>query len=91
MADWRGKAAVVVGVVGLAAGGLHAITPDTRQPTPPAQQVQRDLETLSDANERSTDRMREQGMDGVDAENRERLVSGQTPPNRPDGPRLRIR
>lgn len=49
------------------------------------------LEDLSDADERSKGRMRDEANDLVDSENRRRIAPGETRPLGPRRPRVRLR
>lgn len=81
MRAWQ-KSALVVGTTAtLISGGLWALDP-ARPGTSEAdtQQVERQMGQLEDADEMSKDRMRDEGMDGVDAENRRKADAGEVRP-----------
>lgn len=87
MKSWQ-KGALIVGTSAtLISGGLWMLDParpgteDARQ-----QQVERQMGQLEDADEMSKDRMRDQGNDGIDAENRRRTDAGEVRPR----PRVRL-
>ena len=88
MSNWKSRAAVGLGAMGLAAGVLTAISPDQPQTEQDRSRsnIERDLGNLSDSEEANRDRFRDEGKDLGDANNEERLRPGEHRP-----PKLRIR
>lgn len=86
----RDTALIGASVVLLAVGANQALQPSTPggDHQPPRQGQ---LGDLSDADERSKDRMRDDANDHVDAEERRRLAPGETRPPEPRRPRVQLR
>lgn len=86
----RDTALVGASVVMLAVGANQMLQPpgtgDDHQPPRQGQ-----LEDLSDADERSKGRTRDDANDHVDAEGRRRIAPGETRPPEPRRPRVRLR
>ena len=77
MADWKSKAAVVMGTAGIVLGGLSALGPQDLKDNRPNQTVEQQLNDLADSHERTTEGHRDKGMDGLDMENQEKLKPGE--------------
>ncbi|MFC0316519.1 hypothetical protein ACFQNE_13835 [Gordonia phosphorivorans] len=82
MSDFRNKAAIVASATALVAGGLWMLEPPN--PRGPVKPVNQQVEELDDANGQQADRNRDSGNDGLNAEDRERVRSGE------HRPRMRI-
>lgn len=86
----RDTALVGASVVVLAVGANQMLQPSNpRDDLQPPRQGQ--LEDLSDTDERSKGRMRDEADDLVDAEERRRIAPGETRPPEPRRPRVRLR
>ncbi|WP_182263225.1 hypothetical protein [Rhodococcus sp. UFZ-B548] len=90
MATWKTRAAVGLGTMGLVLGALNTLAPqspdtDERDRT----RIERDLGDLSDSDERARDRVYDNGSDGLNDENRERLRPVEPRPG--ELPKVRIR
>ncbi|GGD24602.1 hypothetical protein [Nocardioides daphniae] len=77
-------------VVGLAVGVNQLLAPSTPEESRQNQQQQQ-VENLSDADENNKQRMRDEGNDHVDAENDQKVRSGERRPPEPYRPKIRIR
>lgn len=84
MPGWKTNTTVVAGVAGLVFGTLGALGPE-QSPDERRDRLGSQLSDLSDADQISKDRLRERGMDGIDMENREKLLPAERLP------RIRIR
>lgn len=72
LTSWKTKAAVGVGALGLALGAMNALAPEQEHGNS-GTSIERDTGDLSDSDSNSRDRMREQGGDGINDDNRERV------------------
>jgi hypothetical protein len=78
---------LTAGTAGLIAGGLWALEPALPNQTPPTQQQvqqnhdQRQIEDLSDADQNSKDRWRDEANDLVNAENDRKNTPGEFRPD----------
>lgn len=86
------KETAVVGaaVIVLAVGANQMLAPDSPEDVRQNQQQQQ-VENLSDADENSKGRMRDEGNDHGNAENDEDLKPGEHKPPEPYRPKIRIR
>ena len=86
------KEGVVIGatVVGLAVGANQLLSPRTPEEVRRDQQQQQ-VADLSDADENNKQRMRDEGSAHADAENGQRLRSGEHRPPEHYRPKIRIR
>lgn len=76
MKTWQKNTATALTVMSLGLGVVALVDPSRNPPitdTPPDVSV----EDLDDANGRNSDRIREQGIDGVNDENRDKLTPGE--------------
>ena len=91
MSTWKTKAAIGIGTMGLAMGALSALAPEDPDHRDPIRgnMIERNIDDLSDADEKSKDRMRDEGTDGIGDENSERLRPVEPTPG--GRPKVRIR
>lgn len=87
MTPWQ-KGLLIAGTTASLVGGSLWMLDPARPGTEKAgqQQIERQMDQLQDADEMSKDRMRDEGMDGIDAENRRQSIPNESRP----GPRIRI-
>lgn len=84
MANWKTNTAVVLGTAGLVFGVLGALGPQEQNRN--IRTVDQQLGDLADSHETTNDRLRDQGTDGIHAENSEKLHPREHRP-----PHIRIR
>lgn len=77
---------VTLGTAGLVAGSLWILEPQLQKDKPALDQVQqetteRNVENLSDANDKTKDRYRDEGNDLVNAENARKNAPGEIRPD----------
>ncbi|MEH6807065.1 MAG: hypothetical protein V7697_28900 [Rhodococcus erythropolis] len=81
MASWKTNTAIVAGTAVMVFGALSALGPDQSANDDRRDHLNQQLDELSDADQSSKDRMRENGMDGIDMENKEKLLPRETLPH----------
>lgn len=82
MPGWKTRAAVVLGTAGLVFGALGALGPERSTPDDHDRaRLEQNVNDLSDADETNKDRMRDNGLSGLDMENQEKLRPGEHLPH----------